>query len=162
MLEIRSRSRSSTFRRASTSGTRRNLSINPTLLTEGRPPCYPDAIVAKLKSLAEALGLPEGESREDVVDPYVEPTSAAEFARNILRSAAYRLSILSRIADDKLPAAVEVLLHHYAWGKPVERVEHTGKDGAPMETITEVRRTVVRVDHDIDEPRPAPPIPRTH
>lgn len=117
--------------------------------------------MAKLKSLAEALGLPEGESSYEV-DPYVEPTSAAEFARNILRSAAYRISILSRIADDKLPAAVEVLLHHYAWGKPVERVEHTGKDGAPMETITEVRRTIVRVEAHDDEPRHEPPPARTH
>ena len=45
------------------------------------------------------------------------------FALSILNAAGYRESLLRRILLDALPSAVECLLYHYAYGKPVERVE---------------------------------------
>lgn len=56
---------------------------------------------------------------------------------------------------DELPAAVECLLYHYAHGKPAERVEHTGKDGAPI--VTEIRRVIVRTGSQMLDDEPEQP-----
>ena len=50
---------------------------------------------------------------------------AREFALEVLRSTYYRESIRRRAALGLLPPAIESLLWHYAYGKPVERVELT-------------------------------------
>jgi hypothetical protein len=49
-----------------------------------------------------------------------------EFARNILMSDGYRRSLVRRIEAGKAPH-MEVLLHHYAFGKP----KHTYVEPAP-------------------------------
>ena len=49
-----------------------------------------------------------------------------EFARNILMSDSYRNSLVQRIEAGKAPH-IEVLLHHYAFGKP----KHTYVEPAP-------------------------------
>lgn len=45
------------------------------------------------------------------------------FARRILNSSAYRADIEKRAGEGRLPPAVEVMLWHYAYGKPVEHVQ---------------------------------------
>ncbi|MDQ3417221.1 MAG: DUF5681 domain-containing protein [Acidobacteriota bacterium] len=40
---------------------------------------------------------------------------------------AYLARLKTRLLAGKLPAAVECMLWHYRFGKPKERIEHTGK-----------------------------------
>ena len=47
---------------------------------------------------------------------------AQRFARSIIESPAYRKSLEERAANGGLPAAVEVALWHYAYGKPPETI----------------------------------------
>lgn len=78
----------------------------------------------------------------------LEITDAKQFAKAVLESRDFRQYIVFGLRSGKVPPAVMLRLMDYAdgWGKPVERVEHTGKDGQPIETVTEVRRVVIRVD----------------
>jgi hypothetical protein len=48
---------------------------------------------------------------------------AQSFARQLLDSADYRDSLQKRIRTGDLPPAVETMLWHYAYGKPVEQVQ---------------------------------------
>lgn len=59
--------------------------------------------------------------------------SVRDFARGILRSRDYRRSIIHRVTLGNLPPAVEVLLYHYAEGKPVDKIEVTTPE---MEQLT--------------------------
>jgi len=97
----------------------------------------------KIQTLAEFLGTEDAYSAP--LDETREEMSVKDFCRGILTSREYRQSIRDRIALGNLPPAVELRLYDYAYGKPPDKVEHTGKDGQPIETITEVRRVVVRV-----------------
>lgn len=47
---------------------------------------------------------------------------AQKFARNIVESQDYRDSLDRRIKADSLAPAVECMLWHYAYGKPIEQV----------------------------------------
>lgn len=47
---------------------------------------------------------------------------AQKLARNIVESQDYRDSLTRRIKSDTLPPAVECMLWHYAYGKPIEQV----------------------------------------
>ena len=47
---------------------------------------------------------------------------AQRFARDILESRTYRDSLETRAAKGDLPPAVETMLWHYAYGKPLEQV----------------------------------------
>lgn len=114
----------------------------------------------KFQSLADVLGTsPIGtpdEAKLDEFDKLVDIDSVEDFCRGILNSAEYRRSILHRIHLGILPAAIELRFYDYAHGKPAERVEHTGKDGKPIETaVTVVRRVVVRPGDKLDEKRSA-------
>ena len=51
--------------------------------------------------------------------------SAKTFAKAILATSEYRASLFRRIALDELSPAVECLIYHYAYGKPVEHVAVT-------------------------------------
>lgn len=97
-----------------------------------------------MKSLAEHLGIedtrPEA-SPTEISDVDIENMSVQDFCRGVLRSREYRLSILQRVRSGDLPAAIESLLYHYAEGKPVDRIEHTGKDGQPIAVA--IRRVIV-------------------
>jgi hypothetical protein len=101
-------------------------------------------------SLAEALGVTDPREPEKALASDLPDDETAEsFARRVIHSREYRESLLRRVLLDELPAAVEALLWHYGYGKPTERVEHTGKDGEAI--VTEVRRVVVHRMHEEDE-----------
>jgi hypothetical protein len=53
------------------------------------------------------------------------------FARETLESAPYVESLRRRLIRGTAPH-METLLHHYAYGKPPDKVEVTGEDGQPM------------------------------
>ena len=48
---------------------------------------------------------------------------AREAARLILESPEYRHSLQARAANGTLPAAIEVMLWHYRYGKPPDKIE---------------------------------------
>lgn len=105
----------------------------------------------KVQTLADFLGTTDLEKPEGPVELFaIESLTAKEFAQKIIASPEYRGHLMRMILLDEVPPAVDCMLWHYAYGKPTERVEHTGKDGQPIETITEVRRVVVRAV-DVDE-----------
>lgn len=56
-----------------------------------------------------------------------------EFAQAFLDDNRGRAKMLALYRSGKLHASIIVMLHHYAYGKPKELVELTGKDGGPME-----------------------------
>lgn len=92
-----------------------------------------------VKSLAEALGVPEPTDKERTQPPAVPfRTSAKQFARDIVNSSTYRESIARRVLMDELPAPVEVLLLHYAYGKPVERLEVETKNDLSGLTLSQL------------------------
>ena len=47
-------------------------------------------------------------------------------AKRLLEDAAYQQSLRQRLLAGTAPH-METLLHHYAYGKPVERLEHSGR-----------------------------------
>ena len=53
-------------------------------------------------------------------------------ARAILDRPEYRASIQRRLDAGKAPH-MEVLLHHYAFGKPKDKVEHSGNRKEPIQ-----------------------------
>jgi hypothetical protein len=103
------------------------------------------------QSAAQLLGVQDPTDPTAPVSPAPKLT-AKQFCRALLATPQYRESLLRRILMDDLPPAVECKLWEYAYGKPVDRIEHTGKDGHPIETITEVRRVIIRSHIPEDEP----------
>lgn len=103
-----------------------------------------------MESLADFLGL-NTLPRED--SPSSEPTflNAEDFSKAVLSSPEFYRYIINSLALGSLPSGVLCRLMDYGWGKPPERVEHTGKDGNPIETITEVRRVIVRRHEVVEE-----------
>jgi hypothetical protein len=55
----------------------------------------------------------------------------AQLARRLLSDRPYRRHLKARLRDGTAPH-IEALLYYYAYGKPVERHELTGTDGAPL------------------------------
>lgn len=101
----------------------------------------------KVLSLAEYLG-----TKPDSVDDERSPSSlfeaaekltATEFCDAVLNSYEFRQYIVNGLTLGTLSAAIIGRIMDQSWGKPLERHEHTGKDGQPI--VTEVRRVVVRV-----------------
>lgn len=79
-----------------------------------------------MKSLADHLGVsvrPDEVHPQEPSDEELLSMSVRDFARGILRSRDYRRSIIQRVVLGNLPPAVEVLLYHYAEGKPVDKLE---------------------------------------
>jgi len=117
-----------------------------------------------MKSLAEHLGVmptdgeaspTNGEASPAEAAPQTETrlediTDSKTFALAVLNSSEFRRYIVSGLVLGNLPGFAGILMRmmDYAWGKPVDRVEHTGKDGNP---IIEVRRVVVRADSTIED-----------
>ena len=54
---------------------------------------------------------------------------AQAFASSILDTEEYKQSLMRRIRADTLAPAVEVLLHHYKYGKPKDTIEVVRPDG---------------------------------
>lgn len=96
-------------------------------------------------------------SLEDTVDPPFEVKSAKEFAKAVLESLEFRNYIVESLRKRTLSASIILRLMDYAedWGRPPDRVEHTGKDGEAL--ITEVRRVIVHPESS-DAPKPPPTI----
>jgi len=85
--------------------------------------------------------IPDSPPRPEPKKP--ELLSAQEFALEIVSSPEFVTYIKNGVMCGDLPSAIVCRLMDYAWGKPPDRVEHTGKDGNPI--VTEVRRVVVHV-----------------
>jgi len=76
------------------------------------------------QSLAEFLGLIDPLLPPEHQNPVPPPKMTAKaLSKGILQSRTYYESILRRILLDTLPSAVELRLHDYAHGKPVEQIE---------------------------------------
>lgn len=55
-------------------------------------------------------------------------------SRAMLEDPVYRAGLKTRLDEGKAPH-METLLHHYAYGKPKERIEHSGPEGGPIREI---------------------------
>jgi len=70
------------------------------------------------------MGRPKG-------SPNKATTEIKLASRKLLQDKGYQDSLKFRLAAGKAPH-MEVLLHHYAFGKPADKTEHTGEDGGPI------------------------------
>lgn len=59
-----------------------------------------------------------------------------DISRRMLSSAAYRAKLVKRLESGKIAPAVECMLYHYAYGKPIEQHEHSGPGGVPLAAST--------------------------
>lgn len=102
-----------------------------------------------MQTLSDFLGLLPDPKPDPMVDQAQHESAPAatvsieERARTILESPEYFASVMRRINLGILPPAIEARFYDYAYGKPAERVEHTGKNGQPIETITRIERVIV-------------------
>ena len=117
--------------------------------------------VPQPQTLAEYLGVPAslttGETDDSLAAHVEQITDGREFGLAVLNSLEFRRYILLGLSLGTLPGFTSILgrLLDHAIGKAPERVEHTGKDGQPIE-ITEVRRIIVRPSqqqHDDEDER---------
>jgi hypothetical protein len=95
----------------------------------------------RVETLAGFLGTDQADLSAPTELPQL---TVKEFCQGVLESREYRQSVITRIALGTLPAALELRMYDYAYGKPPDKVEHSGPDGQPIETVTEVRRVIVR------------------
>jgi hypothetical protein len=125
----------------------------------------------QLQSLAKFLGVQDPEKPNE---PFGLPAETVElpaptadmddsaFCRGVIASTQYRESLLRRLITDSLPSAVETMLWERAHGRVAQRVEHTGKEGKPIE-----QRVVFYVPHngrdedfaDVEHDQPMHPPP---
>lgn len=106
-----------------------------------------------MESLADFLRLPDQAPapREEERIRF-EDMTGEQFAQAVLRSREFYSYIVNSLALGTLPAAVVGrIMDMGGWTAPPKRVEHTGKDGAPIETVTTVRRVIVRAGDSMDE-----------
>lgn len=59
----------------------------------------------------------------------------ADWARVAVEDLEYRRNLVARLKDGELAPAVETMLFYYAYGKPYERLEHTGANNGPIELL---------------------------
>lgn len=97
----------------------------------------------KVESLADYLGTSVAPRTEINAPQFEDITDAKRFAEAVLGSRDFRLYIVNSLAMGSLSSGVICRLMDYAWGKPVERIEHSGKEGDPIEVITRIVRVVV-------------------
>ena len=64
--------------------------------------------------------------------PNKQTVEIAEASRRLLEDPIYRDGFKTRLQTASLAPALEAMLWHYAYGRPVERVEHSGTDGLPL------------------------------
>ena len=110
-----------------------------------------------MKSLAEALHLDDPTPTSSIPVPTqttVERLCAytgKEFAQAVLDSLEFRRFIVQSLQLGELPAAVLIRLMDYGWGVPAKKIEHTGQDGAPIETVKIIRVIVDPRDEALPE-----------
>lgn len=110
----------------------------------------------KFQSLADYLGVEGAPSGGQPAKPvtHLEDIAgdAKAFCDAVLNSFEFRQYIVHGLILGSIPAAVMIRVMDMAgWQKPPERHEVTGRDGQPIETITEVRRVIVRVPPQSEE-----------
>lgn len=107
--------------------------------------------MAKIQSLAEYFGTadasdapetPEGPRLEDITD-------SKAFALAVLGSREFRQYIINGLTLGELPPGIVTRLMDLGWGRPADRVEHTGKDGQPI--VAEIRRILIHVPASEEE-----------
>lgn len=112
----------------------------------------------KPQSLADYLGLPDDPKAplDSSLLNLKEIEDGEELGRAILNSIEFRQYLYLGLRLGTLPGFTSILgrFIDHAIGKAPERHEHTGKDGQPIEMITEVRRTIVRVPQDEKSEQP--------
>lgn len=55
-----------------------------------------------------------------------------ERCRALIEDPAYQANFYQRLHEGKLPPVLEAMTWHYAYNKPIEMQEISGKDGAPV------------------------------
>jgi len=93
-----------------------------------------------MKTLFEAL---HPEDAPPLITTPISELTGKEFSQAVLDSREFREYIINGIKMRDIPPAILCRVIDHGWGKPPDRIEHTGKDGNPIETITEVRRVIV-------------------
>lgn len=110
----------------------------------------------RVQSLADFLGaedpLPEEKRPKTDYETLLDISDPMTFCRRIMETREFRQYIMDGFRAGDIPAAIVGRIMDHVLGKPPERVEHTGKDGAPI--ITEVRRVIVRAESQEDEQSP--------
>lgn len=109
-----------------------------------------------MKSLAEALGVADPKDPDAEVPTDWQTLEGKEFCDAVLKSPDFRTYIVCGLRLGTLPSAVLCRVMDHAWGKPPDKIEHTGKDGQPIQHVTEVRRTIVHILKDEREPLELP------
>jgi len=106
------------------------------------------------QSLAEYLGIKDPRAPEAPVFPSPGKMTAKAFCEAVLNSEEFRTYILNGLVYRDLHPTILKRIMDQGWGKPTEHIEHTGKDGEPIETITVVRRVIVPPSEDEHETTP--------
>jgi hypothetical protein len=79
---------------------------------------------------------------------------AQKWARELVMSPTYRQTLEERIRDKKLAPAVEVLLLHYAWGKPLEAINLTvtpGQEDLTTLSVDELMKRAKALSDQLEE-----------
>jgi len=91
--------------------------------------------MATLRTRVAPMGRPFQKGNRGGGRPKGVPNKATqeikEFTRDFLQSDAYRRSVERRILAGKAPQ-LEILFHHYAFGKPTVGLEPSGAAGGPV------------------------------
>jgi len=101
-----------------------------------------------MQSLADFLGTAPSDGHPEP-DFYDKKLTAKEFCEAVLNSLEFRRYIVNGLTLGVIPPAILLRIADYGWGKPIERVEHTGVDGGPV--VTEIRRVIVKAQLDVEE-----------
>jgi hypothetical protein len=88
-------------------------------------------------------GRPKG--RKNAATVAVEET-----CRAIVDDPAYRKNLRARAVLGELAPPVEVMLWHYGYGKPKDRVELSGPDGAPIAIAERGKMTRAEMQREIE------------
>lgn len=103
-----------------------------------------------MKSLAEHLGVeavPPGEEPQLRLEDINDPT---EFAKAVLNSYEFRRYIVNMLILGELPSAVLLRVMDLAgWQAPPKKIELSGANGGPIQTVSEVRRVLVRPSEEM-------------
>lgn len=114
----------------------------------------------KIQSLADYFGTNDPPDSAPASPRLEDITDCKAFALAVLGSREFRSYIVNGLVLGELPPGIVTRLMDLAWGRPAERVEHTGKDGAPI--VAEIRRVFVHVAHSEEEDAVDDKKPVTH
>lgn len=81
---------------------------------------------------------------------------AQRFARDLLESKDYRDSVKTRVRLGTLPPAIEAMLWHYAYGKPIEQIAMTvtpGQEDLSNLSLEQLQERAAMIAHAVQEAR---------